>query len=78
MLCPNCQEVLSQVAVPSYRNSDYHCDNCGKYWWRRVIRSFCPRCRRMSSLGHRLVDHDHGEIVREECPECLSEEGKGD
>jgi len=73
MLCPICNQVLSQVAVPSYLGNVYYCDNCEKNWWYRQVVVYCPRCRREVNIGYQLLDENEPTIKVELCPDCLND-----
>ena len=72
-----CNQVLSQVAVPSYLGNVYHCDNCGQDFWYRAVKLFCPRCWKMVDAGYGLFRMDDFSIKQGLCPECLEETGLG-
>jgi rubrerythrin len=55
MLCPDCQQDLERVNIPSYLGTVYHCEECNRDWWYQQIVNKCPECGHLDYQGYRLT-----------------------
>jgi len=74
MKCQNCNNVLSQVAVPSYLGEIYRCDQCNKdFFYKRVV-SHCPECGQTSMSDFQLLENWEDRSIEKLCPRCKGDE----
>ncbi len=73
--CPVCGNAVTRVVIPSYLGEVYHCDNCNEDFWYCMVRGYCPRCRKMYDIEHKLIKNGECSIIEKLCPNCRNDLG---